>query len=158
MRMNPMELAHFIGAMAAVLYLMTSTQAWQQMRTRSTSKRLSFFVLGLVAVGRHSAFLWMQLISPQGISLGFFPMASLVAGTGALIITFASLYRRLAWVSALVYPLSALSMVPLYWLTYTTPSQILLHGLGTHVVLSVLASAVFSIAASQALVLLFQHI
>ncbi len=152
-----MELAHFIGAMAAVLYLMTSTQAWQQMHTQRITKRLSFFVLGLVAVGLHSVFLWLQLVSPQGISLGFFPMASLVAGTGALIITFASLYRRLEWVSALVYPLSALSMLPLFWLAYTTPSQILLHGLGAHVVLSVLASAVFSIAAAQALVLLFQH-
>lgn len=152
-----MELAHFIGAMAAVLYLMTSTQAWQQMHTQRITKRLSFFVLGLVAVGLHSAFLWLQLVNPQGISLGFFPMASLVAGTGALIITFASLYRRLEWVSALVYPLSALSILPLFWLAYTTPSQILLHGLGAHVVLSVLASAVFSIAAAQALVLLFQH-
>lgn len=152
-----MELAHFIGAMAAVLYLMTSTQAWQHMRTQHASKRLPFFVLSLVAVGLHAAFLWAQLVTPQGVALGFFPMASLVAGTGALLVTFASLYRRLEWVSALVYPLSALSMVPLFWLAYDTPSLMLLHGLAAHVALSVLASAVFSIAAAQALVLLFQH-
>src|SRR5690625_1681891 len=110
-----MVLAHFFGAMAAVLYLLTSTQAWQQMRTLHLPRRLPFFVLSLLAVLLHAAFLWQQLVRSEGIYLGFFPMASLVAGTGALLITFASLYRRLEWVSALVYPLSALSMVPLFW-------------------------------------------
>lgn len=152
-----MIIAHYIGALAAVLYLLTSTQAWQQMRAHHTTKRLPFFVLGLIAVSLHGTFLWQQLVSPEGIYLGFFPTASLVAGTGALIITFASLYRRLEWVSALVYPLSALSMVPLFWLSPNAPSTLLTHGLGTHVLLSILASAVFSIAAAQALVLLFQH-
>src|SRR5699024_6193412 len=116
-----------------------------------------FVLTSELAVCAHCAYLYEKLVFADGIYLGFFPMASIIAGTGAAIVTLASLYRRLEWVSALEFPLSIVFIFPLLWLPTVQPSLLMPYTMGIHVLLSVLAVALFTTAAAQALLLLVQH-
>lgn len=152
-----MTMTPYLGIVAAILYLVSTSIVWQQLRCQHPTRRALFMLTSLLAVCAHGAYLYEKLVFDHGIYLGFFPMASLIAGTGAAIVTIASLYRRLEWVSALVFPLSAVFILPLLWLPTVQQGLLMPHGAGTHVLLSIMAVALFATAAAQSLLLLFQH-
>jgi len=152
-----MTMTSYLGIVAAVLYLVSTSIVWQQLRCQHPTRRALFVLTSVLAVCAHGAYLYEKLVFADGIYLGFFPMASIIAGTGAAIVTLASLYRRLEWVSALVFPLSIVFIFPLLWLPTVQPSLLMPYSMGIHVLLSVLAVALFTTAAAQALLLLFQH-
>lgn len=152
-----MTMTPYLGTVAILLYLVSTAIVWQQLRCQHPTRRMLFIITSILAVCTHSAFLYSKLVFDYGVYLGFFPMASLITGTGAAIVTFAGMYRRLEWITALVFPLSALSILPLLGLPAAETNQLMALGLGGHVALSVLAVATFTIAAAQALLLLFQH-
>lgn len=139
------------------LYLVASIVVVRRLRGAVTDSRRLLLVLGLSAVTAHALCLWLTIVTADGVRLGLFPMASMVTGTGAALVAVTSLYRRIEWVSALVFPLSALSIPPLLWAESGYPAHPLAHGMAVHVLLSILAYAVLAIAAAQSLLLLIQH-
>lgn len=139
------------------LYLVASIVVVRRLRGAVTDSRRLLLVLGLSAVTAHALCLWLTIVTTDGVRLGLFPMASMVTGTGAALVAVTSLYRRIEWVSALVFPLSALSIPPLLWAESGYPAHPLAHGMAVHVLLSILAYAVLAIAAAQSLLLLIQH-
>ncbi|WP_111657371.1 cytochrome C assembly family protein [Isoalcanivorax indicus] len=152
-----MGTATWAGLAAMTLYLVASVVVLRRLRGAATDNRRLLLVLGLAAVTLHALCLWLTIVTTDGVHLGLFPMASMVTGTGAALVAVTSLYRRIEWVSALVFPLSALSIPPLLWAESGYPPHPLAHGMAIHVLLSILAYAVLAIAAAQSLLLLIQH-
>lgn len=152
-----MASASITGILAIALYAIASAMILRALYGKSGSSSRIFLGVGLLAVLFHAVTLWQLIVTPSGVRLGLFPMASMIAGTGAALIVLASLYRRLEWVSAMVFPLSALTLPPALWLdTGYTPYE-LVHGVASHVIVSILAYAVLAIAAGHSVLLLIQH-
>ena len=158
-----MGTAIWAGLAAFTLYLVASVIIVRRLRGTTAPQagndqnRSLLLVLGLAAVGLHALCLWLTTVTPDGVRLGLFPMASMITGTGAALVALTSLYRRIEWVSALVFPLSALSIPPLLWADSGYRPNPLAHGMAIHVLVSILAYAVLAIAAAQSLLLLLQH-
>ena len=152
-----MSSASLAGIIALLLYLAAAWPVLQVLRNHRPTPGPAFPVLALAAVLLHGWALWEVTVLPEGIRLGLFPMASLVTGTGAALVVVASFRRRLEWISALVYPLSALALPPALWLDTGYTPEPLDHGLATHAILAILAFAVLAIAAIHAVFLLVQH-
>lgn len=153
-----MTIASWAGLAAFLLYLAASILVLRRLRGAVAGRPSPWLLaLSMLAVASHALCLWLTTVTDEGVRLGLFPMASLITGTGAAMVISASLYRRLEWVSAMVFPLSALSIPPMLWVQSGYIPHALQHGVATHVLLSILASAVLAIAAAQSLLLLVQH-
>lgn len=151
-----MTIATSSGIAALLLYFAATLLVLRRLQRARTGRSLPLVLVGFGAVAAHALCLWdTSFFSSEGVNLGLFPMASLVAGTGAALVTAVGLFRRLEWVGAILFPLCALSIPPLLW--FQGPSYALSPGLGFHVLLSILASAVLGIAAMHSLLILLQH-
>lgn len=152
-----MPAASLTGITAVILYTIASLVVYRTLGGNNPLPGRLFRLLGTFAVVSHGLMLWQLTVSDTGIRLGIFPMASLITGTGAALVVISSLYRRLEWVSAMVFPLSALTIPPVLWIDTGYVPDALDHGVAAHVLLSILAYAVLAIATAQAVLLLIQH-
>ncbi|MFN3581304.1 MAG: inner membrane protein YpjD [Pseudomonas sp.] len=144
--------------LAAILYLGGSVY-----QMRCLGKRLAVNInllrlIGLLALAAHAASLYLLLITDQGLSLGFFNTASLIAW---LVIAITLLSSLKAPVTSLLLGLFPLALVTglLAWLV---PGQgkVMVEAEGTlvaHVLLSILAYGILTIAAFQASLLAIQN-
>lgn len=145
-------------ALAAVaLYLCAAGVMARELRRDRTGKHAGILLLGVVAVACHAAGLWPRIVTPAGVQLGLFPVLSLVGATGATLVIVSCLWRPLEWISVLVFPLSAITVPPALWIQAGQSATALDYGLGAHVLLSILAYAVFAVATAHALLTQLQH-
>lgn len=152
-----MASASITGILAIGLYAVAALMVFRALLGNRHPASRMFLGLGLLAVLFHGVTLWQLIVTDSGIRLGLFPMASMITGCGAALVITAAFYRRLEWVSAMVFPLSALALAPALWVdTGYTPHH-LAHGVAAHVIVSILAYAVLAIAAAHAVLLLIQH-
>ncbi|MDH5778225.1 MAG: cytochrome c biogenesis protein CcsA, partial [Gammaproteobacteria bacterium] len=110
-----------------------------------------------VTVALHSFVLYSTLFTPTGIDIGFFNVLSIVAWLVSLLLTFAALSMAVECLGVLVYPFAALFLSTSllsnesHLLPYTLSA-----GLLFHVMISILAYSLLSIAAVQAILLYVQ--
>jgi ABC-type uncharacterized transport system permease subunit len=142
---------------ATALYLAAAALMARQLVDRRGNPRAGMMLLGALAVICHGAALWPLLITPAGIQLGLFPVLSLVGATGAALVVISCLWRPLEWISILVFPLAAATLPLALWIEAGEAASALDHGLGAHVLLSILAYAVFAVAAAHAVLMSVQH-
>ncbi|MDX1432667.1 MAG: cytochrome c biogenesis protein CcsA [Gammaproteobacteria bacterium] len=146
---------------AASLYLTATWSLGRRLRAAPavgelrTPKLPAFTVL---AVAAHGVLLYLGIVGDQGLKLGFFNAASLIAWVAALVLVIGAARRPLDNLGLLVLPLAALLIVP----TVIWPDQRPVAtrgglGIDVHVLTSVLAYAVLTVAACQALLLAYQE-
>lgn len=152
-----MSLPVISGFTALALYMLACLVLYRQFRSQTVPSRAAILIPGALAVIAHALFLCHVIITPQGLQLGLFPVASAMAVTGAAVVVLSSLYRPFEWISALVYPFAALSIPATLWVHTHYTARPLEHGLGVHVLFSILAYAVLALGACQALLLWVQH-
>ncbi|RJQ47346.1 MAG: cytochrome C biogenesis protein [Gammaproteobacteria bacterium] len=142
-----------VSALAIVLYLIAagllSVRLTQRVNTRLV-KGLAI-ALGLGAVALHGWVLSSNVIITQGLNLGFFNALSLVTGLMALLLLAASILKPLESLGIGLLPLAALALL----LENMFPSRHIIlqegmHGLDVHILISILAASVLSVAAVQA--------
>lgn len=151
-----MNLSVISGLAAFALYILASLTVFSQFRGRSTPSRRSILIPGSLAVVAHLISLSYTMITPHGLHLGLFPVASTVSATCVLAVLFSCLRRPFEWINAIVYPFAALTIPGMLWVSNGATAQPLAHGLGTHVLFSILAYAVLAIAAAQAILVRIQ--
>lgn len=112
--------------------------------------------LGLLAVVLHASLLYHRIITPIGLNLGFFNALSLVGLLVALLVLLLSFIRPLENLGIVLLPLAALTSG--LEIAFPIP-DIVARGswpMEAHIVISILAYSLLSIAALQAIVLAVQ--
>lgn len=148
-----------ISALAIILYLIAagllSVRLTQRVNTRFM-KGLAI-ALGLGAVALHAGVLSSDVIVAQGLNLGFFNALSLVTGLMALLLLLGSTLKPLESLGIGLLPLAALALL----LENMFPGRHIIlqegmHGLDVHILISILAASVLSVAAVQAVLFAIQ--
>lgn len=154
---NSMSTAVWTGVVAATLYFLATLAVTRVLRGGSGTPRMPVLLLGSLALLFHACALWHLMMRPDGLHLGLFPAASLVGATGALVVLVSSLFRPLELTAVMVFPFCMISIPAALWVQTGYAPEPLPHGLGSHVLLSVVAYAVLALAACQAVLVMVQH-
>lgn len=149
-----------ITSLAVFLYLGASLLLGRRLVSGSSttpSGRLALISLGLGAVILHAALVYSSIFTESGINLGFYSAASLVMGMIALLMLLAALNQPIENLGIVVLPLAAVALL----LDQFSNSQHILTTNGAqnieiHIILSLLAYSLLSIAAIQAVLLSIQ--
>ncbi|MCH2557923.1 MAG: cytochrome c biogenesis protein CcsA [Alcanivorax sp.] len=151
-----MSPAEAFGLIATFFYALAALLVYRQFRSQTAPSRLLLLAPATVAVAAHAVSLYFLLVTDRGLMLGLLPVASCMAAAVTGLVVVSSLYRPFQWIGALVFPFSALIVPASLWIHtgYARPME---HGIGLHVLLSILAYSVLVISACQAILLLIQH-
>ncbi len=151
-------MAAFAHWTAIALYLVTTLVAAQGIFRQRQSNQALLLALLAGALLAHSISLTHTLIAPNGYRFDLLAMLSLVAWTVNLLILLLAVRHPLQLLILILAPLGALTvMAAVYDWGGVAPRQQLSAGLATHVLLSITAYALLSIATLQAIYLYFQN-
>jgi len=146
--------------LAVGLYAGVGMLFWGSLRRGGTrgAARLGLFTLAFGALLLHAALLYNGLIQPQGLNLGLTQAVSLVAWAVAALFLAAVLGRPIESLGMIIMPLAGL-MLAVEWLW---PGQQRIAIMNTpiesvHIVVSLLAYSLLSIAVLQSLMLMLQE-
>ncbi len=120
------------------------------------SPKTMLLSLGLVAVLLHGIVLYYFLVTEDGLNLGFYNAISLLLWFIALLLLLVSLKSPVENIGIALLPLAAVSLL----LEAFLPSDHVVGtdmGLGLHILTSLLAYAVLTLAAVQAILVAVQH-
>jgi ABC-type uncharacterized transport system permease subunit len=154
--MNPMLLAlpaaalYFIGGLSTGLRLFAQGDAWRPPRSLGIS-------IGFVALALHAAMLYQDLFTAGGLNMSFFNAVSLAAWTVAGLLLISALSKPVDNLAILALPLAAITVL----LDLRFPGSRLLDDdagwqLRLHVLTSILAYSLMTLASAQAILLAIQ--
>lgn len=149
-----------IAAMA--LYLCTTSYyVWATVPAEKTAARKKAGILlagGLAALLLHGMTALSLTFTPSGVNLSLWPMSVLILLVVNALVLASNLSRPLYSLLILLYPATALVLaLTLAFDNASHSAQHLSLTIGLHVVLSVLAYSLMTIAALQSLMLAYQH-
>ena len=152
-----MSPAEAFGLIATFFYALAALLVYRQFRSQAAPSRRPLLGLATLAVAAHAVSLYFLLATEQGLMIGLLPVASCMAAVVTGLMVVSSLYRPFQWIGALVFPFSAVIVPASLWLRIGYPAHPIEHGVGLHVLLSILAYSVLVISACQSILLLIQH-
>ena len=154
--MNPT----LISAITIVLYFLGGVLLMRRLALMPAvhPSRMPALLAGLVAVGLHGWLLFQSIPLDGGLSLGLANMVSLAAGSIALLLLLVALLRPVENLGIVVLPMAALAVAFTQWGPVSAGQASLFEpGLQLHIVLSLVAYALLSIAVLQAGLLAIQE-
>ena len=126
-------------------------------KTDSSLSKPKLLAVGIAAVLLHAYILFnFNLYSPQGLDLSVFTVLSLVSWITASFLILAALSQPVECLTVLVFPLAAVTLLLRIISDQHHYLSNLSSGLETHILLSIIAYSVLSIAAVQSLLLYIQ--
>ena len=159
--MNSLNLYILLPAIAAiVLYLLVGGLLWRPLAsgvppTAVLRKRL--LLTGLAGVILHGVFLWQLLFTANGLDVGFYTILTLVGWLAAVLLLVSAFTRPVESLGVVVLPFTAITVI---LRLLSDQHQHLSHDLGVglefHIMVSILAYSLLSIAVVQAVLLYFQ--
>ena len=149
-----------LSGLAIVFYLMGAGLVIRQLRSKRIDTRQFgrwIQACGAIALVLHSFSLHHSLLTPAGMDIGFFSILSLVAWLAVALLLVVTLQDDVVCLSVIVFPFAALALfLRLYYPQQYILAQSLTPGLDFHILTSLLAYSLLSIAAVQAVLLYFQ--
>ena len=140
-----------LALIAALLYLAATAVHLLDIFQQRTGLGRPVVVLGALAMACHGFIAWDSISSAEGISLGFYKISALIFLVINLVCALLLLRRPLQNLLVLLFPLSAMSVLVSTFAPSTAGiSTNLSGGLLLHISSSILAYAVFTLAAAQA--------
>ncbi|GFM82170.1 membrane protein [Pseudomonas cichorii] len=155
--MFPLTPSLFASLAAASLY--AAATVYQGVRLNQTAKpdKRLLAVLGTLAVIAHAIGLYSQLLRPAGLGLDFFSAASLIAVSVIALTLIATTRIPVENLLVLLFPLGMITALLAQYAPSGTVQPIIEEpGILSHILLSILAYGMFTIAVFQALLLLVQ--
>ncbi len=137
---------------AVFLYLIAATLQFQTLKKQTKSSAL-IKITAATGVIFHTFSVYSVLHQPNGINLGFFIAGSLVAWLVAAVVLFSSLRHPIENLFIGILPMAALNAALSVWGPNLGVAKIYQGGLIVHILLSILAYSVFTIATFQAFLL-----
>ena len=148
----------FPSLVAAVVYALAAIYHGLRLRQGSKADKRLLWAFGLVALLAHGTALYSQLLTPHGLNLDFFVAASLIAAAVIAVTLLASLTIPVENLLALLFPLGLLTvLIAQFAPSGTLPRIDEEPGILGHILLSILAYGMFTIAVFQSLFLLIQN-
>ena len=152
--------ASILGWLAIALYIMGSGLVIKQLRTNTINAgqfKGWIQISGGIALLLHSFTLYYTLITPTGIDIGFFSILSLVAWLAVALLLVVTLQDTIECLSVIIFPFAAVALLlKLLYPQQHLLSQSLSAELEFHILTSLLAYSLLSIAAVQAILLYLQ--
>lgn len=142
---------------AACLYAGATAYHGLRVGQRGTPAQALLTLLGVLALLAHGASLFQQLFTPLGLTLDFFRAASLISAAVIAVILLAAQLIPVHNLLLLLFPLGCLTVL-LAQFAPTGTAQLVnaSTGIFSHILLSILAYGLLTIAMFQALLLLLQ--
>ena len=150
-----------ISATAIILYLTASV--WLGHRFVSpegvvTGRDRNLLLFSCPALILHAVVLYQQIFTEPGLNMGFYNALSLVSWLVAVLVVLGSLVRPTGNLAMFILPVTALALL----LAFLLPSDRIIsgtasYGLDAHIVLSISAYSLLTLAALQAVVLAVQE-
>ncbi|WP_322614750.1 cytochrome C assembly family protein [Pseudomonas sp. BIC9C] len=142
---------------AACLYAAATIYQGTRLASGTKANKRLLVMLGVLAVLTHSASLLTHLLTPTGLGLDFFTAASLIAVAVIALTLLACSRIPVENLLILLFPLGALTVLLAHFAPAGTVQIIDEEpGILAHILLSILAYGMFTIAVFQALLLLVQ--
>lgn len=142
---------------AAGLYASATLYQGVRLARRSLPNKRLLLLLGILALIAHGFSLIPQLLGPSGLTLHFFNASSLIAAAVIALTLLASCYMPVENLLLLLLPLSALTVLLAQFMPVGTLQGIDEEpGILAHILLSILAYGMLTIAMFQSLLLLLQ--
>ena len=148
------------GPAAIVLYLASAGLLYRRLRRQAAGERAPKtgpMVVGVLALALHAVNLSTRLLTPEGLNMGFYNALSVVSWMAALIVLAAAWRQPVENLGLGVFPFAALAL----GLELALQSRhVILAGapwpLEAHVIISIVAYSLLTIAAVHALVLAWE--
>ena len=153
--MNPLP----ISILAILLYLIGGFLLARRLAQmpQSAPAKAPALIVALLAVALHAWLLWEAIPVGGEWALGFFNMVSLVAGSIALLLLLAALFRPVENLGIVVLPMAGVAIGLAQWGPGSAGLTVVAPGLQLHIILSVVAYALLTIAVLQAVLLAIQE-
>lgn len=151
----------FLGVVAAGLYLVSGGLLGMRMSgadRRALVKKSLLIALVIAALILHAGMLQQTIFTEHGINLGFFNALSCTSWLIAVLLLITALVHPVENLGVVLLPFCAISIV--LALSFSADNLLrdnLSWPMRTHIIVSILASAVFAMAAVQALLLSIQE-
>lgn len=146
-----------IGLTACLLYLVGAAWQWAALRELIRPGRAAVISIGLTAVALHGTAIWQEVLRDTGVAFGLFDMASVIALAVAAVVLLSALRRPLENLFVVILPCAAVSVVAALFTGDTyAPRDTIPGGVFAHVLMSVTAYGLLTVAAVQALVVWLQ--
>ena len=143
-----------IGTGSVVAYLVSTLLLGRQLTTTPGARGVAGVVI--LALVLHSAVLYQDIITEQGLDLGFFNAASLTTWIAVLLLLVTTLARPVFTLGVFVWPVAAISVVLTMVFGHQPHAVGTTLGVQTHIVVSIVSYGVLTIAACQAVALAIQ--
>ena len=145
------------GGIACIGYGSSTFLLVNGLRHHNLNRKL-ILSLGCAALMAHGLLVFHTLFKPDGIQLGVITLASLFAWVVVTLGTASCLFRRIEPLLAPSYPLALFTVLMAIFYADTTPPRAgLSTGMLTHIVTSLMAYSVMTLAFSQAILLWIQN-
>lgn len=138
---------------AIVVYLIAAGMQWRILAGHTSSGSPLIKVIGLIAVVAHTYAAYLDLHRPTGIHLDFFSAGSLIGWLVAALVLLSSLRQKIDNLFVGVFPLAALALIFNLFSPDTHIAKAYDSGLVIHILISILAYSIFTLAAFQAILL-----
>ncbi|MBV1788968.1 cytochrome c biogenesis protein CcsA [Marinobacterium sp. D7] len=149
----------FIATLIAIIgYAGATWLQWQRLSSPDSGQRNLIRVLGLGAFAIHGYAVYKVLHYPEGIDLGTFPVGSFIAWVVVGILLVSSLRQKLDNLFIGAFPMAAITAALAAFGPDTGDHRLYPGGLVAHILLSLLAYSIFTLAALQALLLSRQEL
>ncbi|PIE41117.1 MAG: hypothetical protein CSA49_04995 [Gammaproteobacteria bacterium] len=145
------------GGIACIGYSSSTYLLVNGLRHHNLNRKL-ILSLGCVALLAHGSLVFNTLFKPEGIQLGVITLASLFSWVVVALGTASCLIRRIEPLLAPSYPLALFTVVVALFYGDTTPLRVgLSMGMLAHIISSLMAYSVMTLAFSQAVLLWIQN-
>ncbi|WP_049721618.1 cytochrome C assembly family protein [Gilvimarinus polysaccharolyticus] len=146
-----------INLIAVVFYLLAASYVFISLWRSKPVQRQYLYLLTAVALIAHGTGCALLIVQPKGLALSLFPVSSLIFCTVNIVVLLSAARKPLHNLFIILFPLTIVAIIT----SLLPPSNNVLLpltvGLTSHILLSILAYSLLTIATLQALFLAFQN-
>jgi len=150
-------MATVIAVLAIIFYSLSSFRQYQSIADHTADHRKQVIMLGTIAVMLHGFSWFSQLGDNNGINFSFFNVGSLISLVIGIMILLSALKKPLENLFLGIFPMACV-LLTLSLLISTDQQSIVIsdRGLAAHIILSIMAYSILTIAGFQAILLIIQ--
>lgn len=143
---------------AAAFYLFAAWRQWQTVSGRRPAGRVAVLTSTMIGALLHLGYIGFSMLGRQHINFAMFEVGSLISWVMVLLILFSSWRKPVDNLLVGLLPMATVIMLCAALMPEYYPLPHLSYGLAWHILLSILAYAVFTIAAVQSVLLYLQDL